>query len=443
MATYSLYLAKHFSIRAETFGGVGYLGSSRSCYHLNEDAFEVLRYIAQHPGLSLTNLLAEVPEEFRNDVRESIVDWIAQGFVVQDVQHGGGILRPSLPTRNDILSAPLEVNVNITQQCNQRCIFCSAAHIMSQKTPEMNAEQVRQFISQLQEIGVFRIYLVGGEPVLFRWLDLLLDLACEAKLSPGLTTNGTVAGAQRYIEIAARVIDLVFSIHGPREQHDALVQHRGAYDTAWRNLLAVKSAGYDTHVSTVVMKQNEPYMPGWVENLIKVGVKSVVLLHTFPIGNMTGRYDWMLTDREFMSLKAIVEPIGAGTNTSVRAVTTHDFAYQNDWPPITELDRYLGIRCTGGRRGVTINSNGDIHPCDFLVTPRWIAGNIFSTGLKHTWDHSPVFERLRSIQAPEKCLQCDLFTRCNGGCPARAYAEHECDDLLAGWDCPLSPRFSS
>jgi len=88
----------------------------------------------------------------------------------------------------------LNLRISITQRCNLNCIYCHREGQMPDSVlPEMTVEEVLQIARMAVSLGMTRIKLTGGEPLLRDdILDIVQGLAAIPALSDlAMTTNGT------------------------------------------------------------------------------------------------------------------------------------------------------------------------------------------------------------------------------------------------------------
>ncbi len=90
----------------------------------------------------------------------------------------------------------LNLRISVTQKCNMHCIYC---HREGEVTPStvMSAEEIVHFVKIGLSLGVSRVKLTGGEPLLRK--DILNIIGGIAKLQGlrdlSMTTNGTLLEA--------------------------------------------------------------------------------------------------------------------------------------------------------------------------------------------------------------------------------------------------------
>lgn len=99
----------------------------------------------------------------------------------------------------DTFGRPLQtLRVSVTDRCNLRCNYCMPAEIFGPdfkflpKSDVLTYEEVQLLVKAFMQIGVRRVRLTGGEPLLRRDLPNLVELLAglEPKLDLSLTTNG-------------------------------------------------------------------------------------------------------------------------------------------------------------------------------------------------------------------------------------------------------------
>src|SRR5579871_314960 len=88
-----------------------------------------------------------------------------------------------------------DLRVSITDRCNYKCIYCRTGEVGAQY-PELGIDEYLRLIRLFVDLGITKVRLTGGEPLLRRGLvDLVRELARlrtidGEPLSLALTTNG-------------------------------------------------------------------------------------------------------------------------------------------------------------------------------------------------------------------------------------------------------------
>jgi cyclic pyranopterin phosphate synthase len=107
----------------------------------------------------------------------------------------GALARPVQSLRDSHNRAITDLRVSITDRCNYKCIYCRTGEVGAQYAELTTAEYLR-LIRSFVALGIEKIRLTGGEPLLRRdLLEIVRELATwrtasGQKLDLAITTNG-------------------------------------------------------------------------------------------------------------------------------------------------------------------------------------------------------------------------------------------------------------
>ncbi|HEX5805427.1 MAG TPA: GTP 3',8-cyclase MoaA [Macromonas sp.] len=141
-------------------------------------------------------------------------------------------LATAAPVR-DTLARPLhDLRISVTDRCNFRCSYCMPKEVFDQNHPYLphsallSFEEITRLAQQFMALGVRKVRLTGGEPLLRRHLENLVEKLAELRTPEGepleltLTTNGSLlarkaaalkaAGLQRVTVSLDALDDAVF-----------------------------------------------------------------------------------------------------------------------------------------------------------------------------------------------------------------------------------------
>lgn len=104
----------------------------------------------------------------------------------------------------DTLSRSLrDLRISVTDRCNFRCTYCMPKDVFGrdyaflERTDLLTFEEIARLAELFRTLGVNKVRVTGGEPLLRRNLDSLLAmLACIPGLDLTLTTNGALLAQQ-------------------------------------------------------------------------------------------------------------------------------------------------------------------------------------------------------------------------------------------------------
>lgn len=119
-----------------------------------------------------------------------------------------------------------DLRISVTDRCNFRCTYCMPKEVFDQNYPYLSHKELLTFeeITRLSAIfstlGVEKIRLTGGEPLLRKNLEILIEMLSKLRSSDGksldltLTTNGSILRKKAASLKAAGLQRLTVSLDG-------------------------------------------------------------------------------------------------------------------------------------------------------------------------------------------------------------------------------------
>jgi cyclic pyranopterin phosphate synthase len=142
-----------------------------------------------------------------------------------------------------------DLRVSITDRCNYKCVYCRTGEVGAQY-PELAIDDYLRLIRLFVELGITKVRLTGGEPLLRRGLiDLVRELAglrtlTGEPLSLALTTNGhlleSLAVPLRDAGLH-RVTVSMDAVEAPT--FERITRIPGSFETVLRGVRAAREAG--------------------------------------------------------------------------------------------------------------------------------------------------------------------------------------------------------
>jgi len=315
------------------------------------------------------------------------------------------------PVTGDPLRAPVNVTWEITAQCNLQCRHCLSAEMRKAVAAELNFEQCRAFIDELDRMEVFQINFGGGEPFLRNDLCDILDYAHSKGITTCVSTNGTVLDKNLVKRLGGmKLLRLQVSLDGATAAANDAIRGPGTHERILEGLAILSKQGIPhLSINTVVTRANF----GEIEQLCEISARYGVntrLSRFRPSGD--AKRVWQELHLDNSQLAWLSNFLSAH----------HEVATGDSFFSITKEDRRaLGINmCGAARMTCSVLPDGSVYPCAFLCDDQFKGGNILNESLNEIWLHSAAFDALRAIRV-EACENCERFALCHGGCPAVAY----------------------
>jgi cyclic pyranopterin phosphate synthase len=127
-----------------------------------------------------------------------------------EAERGDPILYAPCVELHDTLGRPLrDLRISVTDRCNFRCVYCMPKEVFGRdyrflpRRELLTFEEIERVASVFVSLGVHKLRITGGEPLLRRDLEVLIGrLADLGDLDLTLTTNGALL-AQKAEALAA------------------------------------------------------------------------------------------------------------------------------------------------------------------------------------------------------------------------------------------------
>jgi uncharacterized protein len=338
----------------------------------------------------------------------------------------------------------VEILVNATQKCNLSCTYCfvdkGRFNYDFNRCDSLSPETAKSLIDVLPKklplVKHFCIHFYGGEPL----LNLeAINKAVETALPMGnlfsfaITTNGTIATKEAITVLKRGKFNVILSIDGPDNIHDAHRRTRRGKPThakVLRFLKKIKSENLFVRGSSVVKK-------GWSLR------EACSYLNTLPIDAIKAQAV-RLPPSNSIALRGIerrnyfchLRQVGQETIDSI----SHDMYPKDDRFNNRVLQLLCKAKresfCGAGIRTFGMSSDGTMLPCVLLAGKEDASlgkinedGEWVGRGLLWAKKHKP----------RQECKGCWAFPLCGGGCPSMlsVCGEDECELVRANCEVAL------
>ncbi len=313
----------------------------------------------------------------------------------------------------DIL-APITAHVEITNACNEKCRHCyNFSRTEKVNTQTITQQHLENTIAELIENKVMHVIVTGGEPLVA--LDkaiFLITKALDAGMSVSLNSN-MKAGNSTNLKILhnAGIDHILTTLHShKKEVHDYITCTPGSFESTVENIKRARQSGVRITINTILNQHNKDDFYEIGKFVHGLGVTKFLGNRTTPCSSnaQSLQTDFRLEQEEtigmFNTLLQLKKEFGLQVGTC-RTVPQCLF---------DDLDKYkdfVGRGCSGGKRYVLLNVNGDAHACTSDDT---VYGNIHKVGLKKIWENMKAWRTMKYI--PKECQDCHLFDICDAGC---------------------------
>ena len=148
------------------------------------------------------------------------------------------------------------LRISITEKCNLRCTYCMPADglPLMPKKHLMTAEEIYGIASEFVKLGVDKIRLTGGEPLVRKDFTSILKSLSSLPVDLTLTTNAVLV--DRYIDIlkSCGVKTLNVSLDTLCAEKFKTITKRDEFKRAFQNIVLLINEGFDVKLNVVLMK---------------------------------------------------------------------------------------------------------------------------------------------------------------------------------------------
>jgi GTP 3',8-cyclase len=232
------------------------------------------------------------------------------------------------------------VRISVTDRCDFRCVYCMAEDMtFLPKKDLLTLEELDRLCSAFVDLGVRKIRLTGGEPLVRRNILSLVQslgrhLRSGALAELTITTNGSQLDrfAPELYEYGVRRVNVSLDTLDPARFQ--AITRWGKYDKVMAGIAAAKTAGLQVKLNMVALKGvNEDEFDRMIAWCGAEGF-DLTLIETMPLGDIDG-------DRTDQYL-----PLSLVRARLERRWTLTDLPDRTGGPA-----RYVRIEETGGRLG--------------------------------------------------------------------------------------------
>lgn len=314
----------------------------------------------------------------------------------------------------------------ITLVCNMSCMHCGsyAGHSRDQ---EMSLEQMLDVADQLADIGVKRLTLSGGEPLLRPDWDIIAKRLVDRGVRTGMISNGfkMLDNLDKFEKLHGMEV-IAMSLDGLRDTHDAFRRVPGSFDRIVSAFKALHERGFYTAAITSISNLNIHELDEMHDLLASLNVDAWQLQTLFGGGRMRERPDLMPGPEGVEKVARFIARKHAA-KTPLNIFPADCIGYGTELEPKIRQSPWGG--CQAGLQAIGIEANGNVKGCLSLYPELqgdnpFVEGNLQKERLIDIWNKPGAFSYNRDFRpsrAKGYCRECQLLNKCRCGCSAQAY----------------------
>lgn len=318
----------------------------------------------------------------------------------------------------------------ITLACNMRCLHCGS-YAGYKRTDEMSLDQMLDVADQLADIGVQRLTISGGEPLLRKDWDRIAARLMDRGVRVGMISNGfkMLDNLPKIMELqrSHRGFEVIaMSVDGLRDTHDAFRRVPGSFDRISAAYKELSQRKIYTAAITSVSTLNLGQLDELHDTLASLGVRAWQLQTLFGGGRMRERPDLMPGPEVVETLARFIARKRA-SRSPMQVFPADCIGYFTELEEAMRGFRWFG--CQAGLTAIGVEANGNVKGClsmcpELLEDNPFVEGNLHDEKLIDIWNKPGAFAYNRQFdpaKAQGFCRTCDHLSECRCGCSAQAH----------------------
>lgn len=329
-----------------------------------------------------------------------------------------------------IPKTPMQLGINITNRCNQRCKYCvvNGGELHS----ELEHTYLIKLLNDAYAFGIQEITFSGGEPLLYpNFMDIVETYSKKFKMN--ILTNGSLIDkdiAKRLCELSHKNrISVRISLDGASPEIHELFRGNGTFGSAIEGIKNLSKYDTSVAINTVIHKNNINYLQDLLSFLKSMNVKVVRVLPLIPMGRGVQLNQYIIDRHDWWNLLKARKSLERKLKMIILVESPLDFL-------VNPSQNSEANPCIAGYLYLGILPNGDVFPCPYMMDV--VIGNIKKNALLDIWSNSHILAELRDPNMLKgSCKLCQYKEKCRGGCRGFSYYVQG-DYLYPDPYCPIA-----
>ncbi len=293
--------------------------------------------------------------------------------------------------------------IEITNTCNMKCKHCMNGSNDKDVNKGFSKENIKKLIKELYENNTEKIYISGGEPLLYPYIDEVILYANSLGMKVTLATNGFEV--PKHLDAIKKGVQLVsISLDGIGNTHDKFRGIQGAYDNCTKVFKLLKENNVKTKISAMIWKENLDELEDMIILAKSQGISKINFTFLIPEGRAKSDETIKISKEKYGEIFDKMEKL-------VKKYAEEDFEIRFRRTETLDKD---SLDCQGGKNLIHIDAKGKVSPCS------WIAKTDDKNEFSSYWPQNSISECIEKFKNFDNCkkIRKDKYGYC--GCIALA-----------------------
>lgn len=342
---------------------------------------------------------------------------------------------------------PVNVMLDVTNYCNNKCRFCYNPDSQSYKKDIPQSDELEKIVRLIADTGTREILYLGGEPFSGHTIGTLLEIGSKFRIFQRGVSNGSFFNdVGTCLSLKDKGLDEVgISFHSSESDiHDKIAGRKGAFRDAVSGLKNCLKAGINTFIQYSPNALNSAddilCLSDFFNNNAQGEIRYFDINRLLPIGRGQSEGRLFLKDKKWFDLL-------------ITATRLEEFGYKVH----AELTPFCWLNMMGKKHSIPDEQLEKMHkfnrgcfmwvaqlPLDYHGRIKFcpagpaVGPSILDVKWPDFWVNWNNFKKYRSFSWNNKCLDfssrtaCQYFYQCLGGCKYSRGNHYEVDEYSQG-----------
>ncbi len=313
-------------------------------------------------------------------------------------------------------AGPLWLLAELTYACPLQCPYCSNPVDFAHIKNELDTDAWIRVLREARALGAAQLGFSGGEPLIRRDLEVLVEEGRRLGYYTNLITSGVGMDADRVRRLNDAGLDHIqLSIQASNSDLNDRIAGSGSFEHKIAMAREIKANGFPMVLNFVVHRDNIDYMREMLELAIDLEADYVELANAQYYGWALVNRDRLLPTRDQIArAQAVAEDYQQRYSGGMKIYYVIPDYYEHR--PKACMDGW-------GKVFLSIAPDGMALPCQAARNlPGIDYPNVRDRDVEWIWHESPAFNRFRGeAWMKEPCCSCPDRSKDYGGCRCQAY----------------------
>lgn len=205
------------------------------------------------------------------------------------------------------------LRLSLTERCNLKCIYCRDENEHCKGRDELKAADYERLIPAFVRLGIRKVRLTGGEPLVRRDLTRIIELLAQyPEIEDICMTTNAQGLSERLPELRNAGLGRInISMDSLQEERYRTMTRGGDLNSVMKGIDAALEAGLPVKVNAVLIRgENEPEADDFIR-LAKERPIDVRFIELMPFGVLGEKGDRRVLNQEILSRHPELYPVPA------------------------------------------------------------------------------------------------------------------------------------